>query len=598
MKVADRIMQPISETRPNEDDATGIYWRLLGYAAPYKSVFVLGALAMVVGALGELATAWLMKPLLDDGFGARDARVIALIPFAVIGLSLVRGLGSFGSNYSIGWIARNVIKTLRQQVFDKLLVMPASYYDRSSGGQLISKITYNIEQVAESSSRAVIVILGDSLRIIALVGYMLWMSWQLSLFVFVLLPLLTLIVRWVSKRFRRYSTRIQGSMGDVTQVAEEIIQGQRVIKIFGGEPYERDRFGEVNERNRRLHMKLMATKSGSVPVVQVIASFGIAMVVYFAARGSEGFMFTPGEFTSYLGAMLLLSQPMKRLTEINEPLQRGIAAARSIFELLDHPAQIDNGSREFASRVKGEVTFENVRFAYASEKGEVLKGIDLSVRPGETVALVGRSGSGKSSLVSLIPRFYEPTAGRLLVDGVDIREIRLENLRQQIALVSQEIVLFNDTIGRNIAYGSLGNASAQEIREAAKAAHALEFIETLPQGFDTQVGDRGLLLSGGQRQRLAIARALLKNAPVLILDEATSALDTESERHIQAALEALMKSRTTFVIAHRLSTIEKADRIVVLDAGHVVEQGAHDELLAKEGAYASLYHMQFNELES
>src|SRR5690606_26847580 len=413
----------------------------------------------------------LMEPLLDQGFGERDAQVIMLIPVAIVAISLLRGLGTFGSSYSIGWIARHVIKKLRQEVFEKLLAMPAHYYDRSSGGQLISKITYNIEQVAESSSRAIIVLLGDSLRAIALIGYMLWMSWQLSLFVFVLMPLLAGIVRWVSKRFRRFSTRIQRSMGDVTHVAEEIIVGQRVIKIFGGEEYERRRFGDVNENNRRLHMKLLATRAGSVPVVQVIGSLGIAMVVYFAARGSTDFSFTAGDFTSYLGALLLLSQPMKRLTEINEPLQRGIAAARSIFELLDSPSQVDEGRKRIEGRVRGEVRFENVHFAYSEEKGEVLRGLDITVKAGETVALVGRSGSGKSSLVSLIPRFYDPTAGAIYVDGIDIRELRLIDLRRQIALVSQDIVLFNDTIAHNIAYGSMAHASMDEVRAAAEAAH-------------------------------------------------------------------------------------------------------------------------------
>src|SRR5690606_26780789 len=337
-----------------------------------------------------------------------------------------------------------------------------------------------------------------------------------------------------------------------------------------------------------------ATRAGSVPVVQVIGSLGIAMVVYFAARGSTDFSFTAGDFTSYLGALLLLSQPMKRLTEINEPLQRGIAAAHSIFELLDSPAQQDSGTRTLA-RARGEVRFEGVRFAYTQEKGEVLRGIDFTVAPGETIGLVGRSGSGKSSLVSLIPRFYEATGGVIRVDGIDIRDIRLADLRRQVALVSQDIVLFNDTIARNIAYGALGDAGEEQIREAARAAHALEFIDRLPEGFNTLVGDRGLLLSGGQRQRLAIARALLKDAPILILAEATSALDTEPERHIQAALDELMRSRTTFVIAHRLSTIEKADRILVLDAGEVVEQGPHAVLLERGGIYAALHRMQFND---
>lgn len=584
----------MARSKSRDIDVWGSYRRLLTYVAPYKPIFALGGLAMVVSALGEGAMAWLMKPLLDEGFVERDPKVIALIPVAILLIALVRGAGNFASAYSIGWIARHVIKALRRQVFDKLLVMPAQYYDRSSGGQLISKLTYNIEQVAESASRAVLVVLGDSLRALVLIGILFWLSWQLTLLVFIVMPVLALIVRWVSRRFRRYSLRIQNSMGNVTQAAEEIIVGQRVVKIFGGEDHERKRFDEVNESNRRLHMKLLATKAGSGPVVQMLGSVGVALVVYYAARGSEGFMFSAGDFAAFLAALLSLSQPMKRLTEINEPLQRGIAAAHSIFELLDAPAQADNGTRELV-RAQGDVKFENVRFAYASGKPDVLHNISLHILPGETVALVGRSGSGKSSLVSLIPRFYDITGGCIRIDGVDIRDITLKSLRRQIALVSQDIVLFNDTIAHNIAYGALGDASIDAIRDAARAAHALEFIENLPEGFDTVVGDRGLLLSGGQRQRIAIARALLKDAPILILDEATSALDTESERHIQAALDELMKSRTTFVIAHRLSTVEKADRILVLDAGRIIEQGPHAELLARDGTYAALYRMQFAE---
>lgn len=578
------------------DSMWPIYRRLLAYAAPYKAAFSVAVIAMLVSAVGEGATAWLMKPLLDEGFVDRDPQIIALIPVAVVAVAVLRGFGSFGATYFISWIARNVIKTLRQQVFEKLLVMPAGYYDRSSGGNLVSKITYNIEQVAESSSRALLVLFGDALRIVVLVSYMMWMSWQLSIFIFILTPIMALIIRWVAKRFRRYSTRIQNSMGDVTHVSEEIILGQRVIKIFGGEKYERDRFAEVNERNRQLFMKLFLTKAGSVPVVQAIGSIGIAIVIYFAAKGSGGFEFTAGDFASYLGAMLFLTQPLKRITEINEPLQRGIAAAQSIFELLDEPPQPDSGERPL-EKVEGKVEFRDVSFAYDSSKGDVLRDISFVVHPGETIALVGRSGSGKSSLVNLIPRFYEPNAGKILIDDQDMREITLESLRRHIALVSQDIILFNDSIARNIAYGALGEASMEEIREAARAAHALDFIEQLPDGFDTIVGDRGLLLSGGQRQRIAIARALLKDAPILILDEATSALDTESERHIQAALEELMKSRTTFVIAHRLSTIENADRIFVMRESRIVEKGTHQELLDANGIYAGLYNMQFADMD-
>ncbi|MDX1454143.1 MAG: lipid A export permease/ATP-binding protein MsbA [Gammaproteobacteria bacterium] len=573
-----------------------VYRRLLGYSAPYKGVFIIAVLASIVSAAGEAGSAWLMKPLMDDAFVARDEEIIKLIPFGVVLIALLRGFGTFGATFFISWIARNVIKTLRQQVFEKLLVMPAGYYDKSSGGNLVSTITYNIEQVAESSARAFLVILTDSLKIIAMVGFLLYMSWQLTIFIFIITPIMSLIVRWVSKRFRRYSERIQSSMGDVTHVSEEIIQGQRVIKIFGGEEYEKDRFSEVNERNRRLFMKLFLTKSGSVPVVQIIGSIGIALVIYFAASGGAGFQFTPGDFTAYLSAMLILTQPLKRLTEVNEPLQRGIAAARSIFELLDEPPQPDSGDKTL-DRVTGKVAFESVEFGYNDGEQPVLHDISFEVAAGQTIALVGRSGSGKSSLVNLIPRFYEPRAGTIRVDGHDIRDVRLDSLRRHIALVSQDIILFNDTIARNIAYGQLGDASDEEIREAARAAHALEFIESLPQGFDTIVGDRGLLLSGGQRQRIAIARALLKNAPILILDEATSALDTESERHIQAGLEELMKSRTTFVIAHRLSTIERADRILVMREGQVIEDGTHQELLAAEGVYAGLHKLQFQDMD-
>lgn len=584
-------------SRTSSDTTWPTYRRLLSYAGKYRLVFLIGLLAMTLSAVGETATAWLVKPLLDDGFVDKDPDVIRMIPVGLIAIAMMRGLGTFGSTYSMGWVARHVIKTLRQEVFEKLLIMPAGYYDRSTGGSLVSKITYNIEQIAESSSRAMIVILGDSLKIILLLGYMLYMSWQLTVMIFILTPVMALIIRYVSKRFRRISTRIQSSMGDVTHVSEEIVQGQRVIKVFRGEEYERNRFHEVNERNRTLFMKLLATKAGSVPIVQLIGSAGIALIIYYSAAGGAGIDFTAGDFASYLGAMIFLSQPMKHLTEINEPLQRGIAAAKSIFEMLDAEPQVDHGTQELHT-INGEVRFNDVRFSYDNSKGEVLRGISFVAPAGKTIALVGRSGSGKTTLVSLLPRFYELSSGSITIDGQDIRDVKLSSLRDHIALVSQDVVLFNDTIRKNIAYGALKDSTDEEILAAAKSAHALEFIEKLPDGLDTIVGDRGLLLSGGQRQRLAIARALLKNAPILILDEATSALDTESERSIQAGLDVLMKSRTTFVIAHRLSTIEKADLILVMQDGKLIEQGTHAELLARDGSYALLHKMQFTELET
>ncbi len=571
-----------------------IYRRLLGYVLPFWQIFTLAILGMVVYALTQPAFAALVKPLLDKSFVQHDPRTIRLIPMLVIGLFVLRGLAGFFATYFISWVGRSVIKSLRGQAFSKLLRLPTRYYDNNSSGMLISKLTYNIEQVAEATTNAITVIIRDGLTILGLIGLMFYLSWILSIFILVIGPLIALLVRYVSGRFRRYSAHIQDSMGSVTKASEEVISGHRVIKLFGGIRHEAAKFEQVNERNRYLNMKLMLVNAGSSPIIQLIAGVGMALVIYIATLPSMLQTVSVGTFGAFLSAMLLIMAPLKHLTDINAPLQKGIAAGQSIFELLDEESEVAGGGLTL-TRARGTLEFRELSFAYTPVKGEVLKQVSFTVRAGETLALVGRSGSGKSTLASLVPRFYDPTAGAILLDGHDIRDYRLSDLREQIALVSQDVVLFNDSIRNNIAYGTLAERSEREIRMAAEAAHAMEFIEFLPQGLETMVGDRGVLLSGGQRQRIAVARALLKDAPLLILDEATAALDTESERHIQAALEQLMHARTTLVIAHRLSTVERADRIIVMDRGRIIESGRHAELLAHNGHYAMLYRMQFSE---
>lgn len=571
-----------------------IYARLLGYARPHWRVFALALVGMIGGAATDPAFAALMKPMLDGSFVERDPQVIRWLPVVLVGLFVLRLLCTFVSDFGMNWVARRVIKDLRTAMFDHLLRLPASFYDRQAAGALISKITYDVEAVAGATSDALTTLLKDSVAVLGLLGWMFYLNWKLALIFLVIGPGMAASISAVSKRFRRLSGHIQASMGNITSAAGEVVEGHLVTKLFNGQERESASFGRLSERNRHLHMKWVSVDALGNGVVQLLIALTMAGILYAATTFASTERTTVGGFTSFIVAVTMLQAPVKRLTKVNGVLQKGITAARSVFGLIDEQAELDTGTRRL-ERARGDVVYDNVEFHYATSPAPVLRGVSLHAAPGQRVALVGRSGSGKTSLVNLLPRFYDPSAGRILVDGVDIRDLTLASLRDQISLVSQQVVLFNDTVGANIAYGRRGAVSEADIVRAAEQAHAMEFIRALPQGLDSLVGDNGVLLSGGQRQRIAIARALLKDAPILILDEATSALDTESERHIQAALDALMSHRTTLVIAHRLSTIENADLILVMQDGHIVERGTHGELLRAGGAYARLHAMQFRD---
>ncbi|MER2538062.1 MAG: lipid A export permease/ATP-binding protein MsbA [Azonexus sp.] len=576
----------------NDMTSRELYLRLLSYVRPYWKAFVAALVCLGLASLAEPVFPAMMKYLLDDGFSkASGTWDWVLYPLAIMGIFLARAIFGFIGDYAMSWVSNNVIAELRQKMFERMIRLPSSYYSDNLSGRLMSRIAYDVSGVAGAATSALTSLVKDSLSIIGLMGWLVYLNWRLTLITLSVVPFIAFVVRTFSKRLRSVARGQQESMGKITQVLQESIEGNKVVKIFGGQKYEEERFGKSVREQRRLTMRATMASAAQTPLVQFFSAAAVAIIMAVALKQASNDQTTVGSFVSFVTAMLMVMAPLKRLTDINAPIQRGLAAAESVFSLIDAETEADTGT-ENLGRAQGLVEFDKVTFTYPGADRPALNAVSLTVRPGECVALVGPSGSGKTTAANLLPRFYQIDGGEIRVDGHALQNIQLASLRDNIALVSQDVVLFNDTLGANIAYGSKRAATKDEIRAAAKAAHALEFIDALPQGLETMIGENGVKLSGGQRQRLAIARALLKNAPILILDEATSALDTESERHVQAALDELMRGRTTLVIAHRLSTIERADRIVTLAHGEKQEEGSHTELLGQDGLYARLYRMQ------
>ena len=586
----------MQEQKLQENDFSTLqtFKRLWPTIKPFKAGLVVSGIALVLNALADSGLIYLLKPLLDDGFGKANNSFLKIMAFVVVGMIILRGITNFISNYCLAWVSGKVVMTMRRRLFKHLMFMPVSFFDRNSTGKLLSRITYDSEMIASSSSGSLITIVREGAYIISLLAVMFYTSWELTLVLFVIGPIIAVLITIVSKIFRKLSKNLQDSMGELTATTEQMLKGHKVVLSFGGQLVEEERFNKVSNNMRRKGMKMVTADSISDPVVQIIASLALAAVLFLATTPliAEDNL-SAGSFTVVFSSMLAMMRPLKSLTNVNSQFQRGMAACQTLFAILDLEPEKDNGTYQ-AESAKGALEFKNVSFAYPGKEELALNNISFSVPAGKTVALVGRSGSGKSTIANLVTRFYDIEQGEILLDGVNIQDYRLSNLRENCAVVSQQVHLFNDTIANNIAYAAQDKYSREEIIAAAKAAYALEFIEKLPQGFDTVIGENGASLSGGQRQRLAIARALLRNSPVLILDEATSALDTESERAIQSALDELKKDRTVIVIAHRLSTIENADEILVIDHGEIRERGNHKALLEQNGAYKQLHSMQFS----
>lgn len=569
-------------------DAKAIYTRLFGYAWKYKYIFLCSITTLMLLAASNTAFLALIKQVTDEGFVKKAQGQTFTLPLMLVGLMLVRGLAGFISVYSMRVVARRVVENFRKEMFFRLMHLPVHYFDARSAGSVVSKFTYDVERLSTATTRSWMNVLRDVLTVVGLIGYMLYLDWRLTLIFAVVLPFISLYLKRMTPKLKANARLVQGSMGEMTKAAEEAISGQRIVKIFGAQEFEYRRFSEIVGNNRRVELRVARISGLSSFVVELFSALALGLVIHYAIGH-----FTVGEFAAFVGALLMMIAPIKHIASANEDLQVGLAAAQSVFDVMDSQAEIDNGTLAI-DRAKGDIEFRNVTLRYENASGPALNNLSFKIAAGEKIALVGRSGGGKTTLVNLLPRFYDLQQGEVLLDGIDIRTLKLASLREQFSLVSQDIILFNDTIFNNIAYGVLRAASEEEVVAAAKAAHAWDFIQKLPNGLQNEIGDRGVRLSGGQRQRIAIARAILKNAPILLLDEATSALDTESEQHVQAALDALMQNRTSIVIAHRLSTIENADRIMVMDHGSIVESGSHKELMKLDGYYAKLYQKQFS----